>query len=126
MRPWRLEDVVHDLSKNGIVGMTASNVMGVGVQGGAQQLSLGRTLANLAVAVPVTIMAGAPSLSLLLSMGAAMLPQARGNDTVGRSTASRTWLRRRSWRWSVSGANRPELASACNLLTLPHTAHEAP
>ena len=35
MRPWRLEDVVHDLSKNGIVGMTASNVMGVGVQGGA-------------------------------------------------------------------------------------------
>ncbi len=40
MRPWRLEDVVHDLSKNGIVGMTASNVMGVGVQGGAQQLCL--------------------------------------------------------------------------------------
>ena len=35
IRPWRLEDVVHDLSKNGIVGMTASNVMGVGVQGGA-------------------------------------------------------------------------------------------
>ena len=36
MRPWRLQDVVHDLSKNGIVGMTASNVMGVGVQRGAQ------------------------------------------------------------------------------------------
>ncbi len=35
MRPWRLQDVVHDLSKNGIVGMTASNVMGVGVQRGA-------------------------------------------------------------------------------------------
>ena len=40
MRPWRLEDVVHDLSKNGIVGMTASNVMGVGVQGGAQHISV--------------------------------------------------------------------------------------
>ena len=35
VRPWRLEDVVHDLSKNGIVGMTASNVKGVGVQRGA-------------------------------------------------------------------------------------------
>lgn len=34
VRPWRLEQVVKHLSREGIVGMTAYNVVGAGVQGG--------------------------------------------------------------------------------------------
>ena len=34
IRPWRLPYVVHELSRLGIYGMTATKVKGVGVQGG--------------------------------------------------------------------------------------------
>lgn len=34
IRPWRLPYVVRELSRLGIYGMTATNVKGVGVQGG--------------------------------------------------------------------------------------------
>ncbi len=34
MRPWRLSNVVHELSRSGVLGMTAYPVRGVGVQAG--------------------------------------------------------------------------------------------
>lgn len=34
VRPWRLSFVVNSLAREGIRGMTAQNVRGVGVQGG--------------------------------------------------------------------------------------------
>eukprot|EP00884_Botryococcus_braunii_P006141 jgi/Botrbrau1/15528/Bobra.0123s0004.1 len=37
VRPWRLEQVVKSLSREGIVGMTAYNVLGAGVQGGMKE-----------------------------------------------------------------------------------------
>jgi len=37
VRPWRLQDVVHELSAHGILGMTATQVLGVGVQGGTRE-----------------------------------------------------------------------------------------
>ena len=37
IRPWRLPYVVHELSTLGIYGMTATNVKGVGVQGGKRE-----------------------------------------------------------------------------------------
>lgn len=37
IRPWRLSAVIAKLSAAGIRGMTATNVSGVGMQGGAQQ-----------------------------------------------------------------------------------------
>ncbi|DBA87848.1 hypothetical protein WJX77_008354 [Trebouxia sp. C0004] len=37
IRPWRLPYVVHELSRLGIYGMTATKVKGVGVQGGKRE-----------------------------------------------------------------------------------------
>ena len=37
MRPWRLTFVIEELSKRGIRGMTASQVRGVGMQGGSRE-----------------------------------------------------------------------------------------
>lgn len=37
MRPWRVSDVVHELTAAGILGMTQTNVLGAGVQGGTRE-----------------------------------------------------------------------------------------
>jgi nitrogen regulatory protein PII len=37
MRPWRLSDVVHELTAAGILGMTSTKVVGAGVQGGTRE-----------------------------------------------------------------------------------------
>ena len=34
VRPWRLSNVVHELSRSGVLGMTAYPVRGVGIQAG--------------------------------------------------------------------------------------------
>ena len=39
IRPWRLQNVVKALSARGIVGMTACQVRGAGVQGGESSIT---------------------------------------------------------------------------------------
>ena len=85
VRPWRLQDVVHELSAHGILGMTATQVLGVGVQGGERAMA-----ASLATAVYLTPHRTSSQDGLPTSAPA----QARGNGMVAQSMALRTSLRR--------------------------------